>query len=121
MFGVFNDLPAIDLELRRGRLAQRDGDRGGLMVMRAALQTGYDGRSMSVGRFSFVRSAFLSGFDGLPLHRISAPRGPRNVLWVVVVITSAMPAGDGCSPATISRLYERCRNEPGSREVGYLA
>src|SRR5262249_15089632 len=31
-------------------------------------------------------------------HRIMPPRGPRSVLCVVVVTTSAMPTGDGCAP-----------------------
>src|SRR5207245_131950 len=30
------------------------------------------------------------------------PRGPRSVLWVVVVTKSAMPTGDGWSPAATS-------------------
>ena len=30
--------------------------------------------------------------------RIIAPRGPRSVLCVVVVITGAWPTGDGCAP-----------------------
>ena len=29
------------------------------------------------------------------LHRIRPPRGPRSVLWVVVVTTSACGTGDG--------------------------
>ena len=32
---------------------------------------------------------------------IIAPRGPRRVLCVVVVITSACPTGDGCAPPAI--------------------
>ena len=32
---------------------------------------------------------------------IMAPRGPRRVLCVVVVITSAWPTGDGCAPPAI--------------------
>ena len=32
--------------------------------------------------------------------RITAPRGPHSVLWVVKVITSAMPTGLGKAPAT---------------------
>ena len=35
------------------------------------------------------------------LHMIIAPRGPRSVLWVVVVTTSACPTGDGCAPPAI--------------------
>ena len=34
--------------------------------------------------------------------RIMAPRGPRNVLCVVVVITGACPTGDGCAPPATS-------------------
>ncbi len=33
--------------------------------------------------------------------RIIAPRGPRSVLCVVVVITGAWPTGDGCAPPAI--------------------
>ncbi len=36
------------------------------------------------------------------LHRIMPPRGPRSVLWVVVVTTSAWGTGLGCSPAATS-------------------
>ena len=44
------------------------------------------------------------------LHMIMPPRGPRNVLCVVVVTTSAMPTGEGCTPAD---------DEPGDvRDVG---
>ena len=32
---------------------------------------------------------------------IIAPRGPRSVLCVVVVMTSANPTGDGCAPPAI--------------------
>ena len=32
---------------------------------------------------------------------IIAPRGPRSVLCVVVVITGAKPTGDGCAPPAI--------------------
>ena len=52
-------------------------------------------RSTSVGIFSLLRSTALSGVEALPLQRIIAPRGPRKVLCVVVVMTSAIWAGDG--------------------------
>jgi hypothetical protein len=29
------------------------------------------------------------------------PRGPRSVLWVVLVMISALPTGDGCAPPAI--------------------
>lgn len=65
----------------------------------------YFGGHLSHGlgvNFSGVRSTAFKGLLGRPLHKIKAPRGPRNVLCVVVVMTSAIPAGDGCSPATTS-------------------
>ena len=31
-----------------------------------------------------------------------APRGPRSVLWVVVVMTAAYPTGEGCAPPATS-------------------
>ena len=48
---------------------------GGGVVVRAALQAGEDG---------LVDRRACSAVD-----MIMAPRGPRRVLWVVVVITSA--------------------------------
>ncbi|MNP84103.1 hypothetical protein D3C76_1832660 [compost metagenome] len=36
------------------------------------------------------------------LARIKPPRGPRKVLWVVEVMKSAMPTGDGYTPAAIN-------------------
>jgi len=36
------------------------------------------------------------------LHRIMPPRGPRRVLWVVVVTKSAYGTGLGCRPAAMS-------------------
>ena len=35
-------------------------------------------------------------------QRIMPPRGPRSVLWVVVVTMSACGTGLGCSPAATS-------------------
>ena len=35
-------------------------------------------------------------------QRIIPPRGPRRVLWVVVVTTSECGTGDGCTPAATS-------------------
>ena len=35
-------------------------------------------------------------------HRMAPPRGPRRVLWVVKVTTSATPTGDGWTPPAIS-------------------
>ena len=36
------------------------------------------------------------------LHRMSAPRGPRRLLWVVVVTTSAYGTGLGWTPPATS-------------------
>ena len=41
----------------------------------------------------------FSGFSNSALDRISPPRGPLSVLWVVLVTKWAMPTGFGYSPA----------------------
>ena len=38
-------------------------------------------------------------FAYFSLQRINPPRGPRRVLWVVVVTKSACATGLGCTPA----------------------
>jgi len=35
-------------------------------------------------------------------HTMAPPRGPRSVLWVVKVTTSATPTGEGCAPPAMS-------------------
>ena len=74
--GVLHDLAGILLELRLQRLAEADGLGGDDVLQRAALGAGEDG-----------------GIDPFGQHRvlvrIRPPRGPRRVLWVVVVTTSA--------------------------------
>ncbi len=57
------------------------------MLQRAALQPG-----------NTALSIFLASSSP---HRIAPPRGPRSVLCVVNVTTSATPTGLGCAPAAI--------------------
>ena len=45
---------------------------------------------------------FPNGFSKSFPIIITPPRGPRRVLCVVVVTTSAYPKGEGCSPAATS-------------------
>ena len=44
----------------------------------------------------------LSGFSYSAVARISPPRGPRRVLWVVLVMKWACLIGLGYSPAATS-------------------
>ena len=43
----------------------------------------------------------LSAAASAALHMIIPPRGPRSVLWVVVVTRSQYGTGEGCSPAAM--------------------
>ena len=45
------------------------------------------------------KSSLSSSFAHFSWQRIMPPRGPRSVLWVVVVTNSACGTGLGCSPA----------------------
>ena len=49
-------------------------------------------------------------------HRIAPPRGPRSVLWVVKVTTSATPTGLGCTPPAMRPAgVRRIEHERGHR------
>ena len=91
---------ADDPELReelRGLLAQDDrGTKGVLggpaMAMPAVVPLwGPPWRPGNTAR-SMALACFLS-------QRIMPPRGPRKVLWVVLVTTPAWPTGEGWTPA----------------------
>ena len=68
-----------------GRLSQGHRQRGRVVHVRAALQPREHGPVDRLGVFGPAR--------------IMPPRGPRSVLWVVVVTTSAWGTGDGAPPA----------------------
>lgn len=74
--------------LRGQRLLRSHRLAGDHVLQRAALHTGKNG---AVHLFRQLRP-----------QKISPPRGPRSVLCVVVVTTSASPKGLGCSPAATS-------------------
>ncbi len=76
-------------ELGLQRFFKRYGFGGDDVHQRTALQAWEDGR---VQCFSWVLSR----------HRITPPRGPRRVLWVVVVTKSQNGTGLGYSPPAIS-------------------
>ena len=109
--GVAHDRCRVVFERGRRRLLERDADRGGGVVMRPALQA----RERPPCRSRSACSA---------LHMIMAPRGPRSVLCVVVVTTSAYGSGLGCAPpttrpaicaisaSTARRLLSRSRRTP---------
>ena len=73
---VLNDFAGILLELRLQRLAKADGLRGDDVLQRAACVPGKMAELMRL----MIYSLFV---------KIRPPRGPRSVLWVVVVTTSA--------------------------------
>ena len=66
------------------------------------------------------KTALLMAFLCSSSHRIMPPRGPRRVLCVVLLITPALPTGEGCAPPAISP--EMCamsatRMAPTSRAI----
>ena len=86
--GVRDDLVGVRLELRLGRPpAARP---------RCRRWCGCAGRPAGRGR-----PPCRSRWRAPRCVMIIAPRGPRSVLCVVVVITSAWPTGDGCAPPAI--------------------
>src|SRR3989338_4129603 len=90
LFGVF-------FECRLRCFVKRNGDTGDRILMRAALQPGKTALSILLGRSRTPACAGRSFFT-----KIIAPRGPRNVLCVVVVTMSAYGNGDACAPPATS-------------------
>ena len=54
---------------------------------------------MSGPPWSPGKTALSIALAWISRERIIPPRGPRRVLWVVVVTTSEWGTGDGCTPA----------------------
>ena len=81
--GICQHLPLVGRELGLQRLEQRHRLRGDDMHERPALRAREDQRIELLAISSFSRA------------RIRPPRGPRSVLWVVVVTTSACGIGLG--------------------------
>ena len=79
-----DDLVAVGLELGLQRLAERHRLAGDHVHQRAALQAGED------GAVDLLRDVFV-------FIRMKPPRGPRSVLCVVEVTTSACGTGFGCT------------------------
>ena len=80
--GVLRDLLLVGLELGRERLLERDRLGGDHVHQRAALDAGED------------RAVDLLG-DASSFIRMMPPRGPRRLLCVVEVTTSACGTGFG--------------------------
>ena len=85
--GVGHDPGRVGAELGPGRLSERDRLGGDGVLEGPALQAREDGAVDLLGQLGRAH-------DG-------APAGPRSVLWVVKLTTSATPTGLGCTPPTM--------------------
>ena len=85
---VLSNFELILAERQRQGLTERDRLAGDLLHDRPALRAG--------------KTAELIFLVTSSLARIIPPRGPRSVLCVVIVTTSATPTGLGMTPAAIS-------------------
>ena len=119
-------MPSVGQRVRRGRRrwpppgprrSRNSGRAASAKATALAAMTCSSGPPCSPGKTA-LSTALASSAE----HTMAPPRGPRRVLWVVKVTTSATPTGEGCTPAgDEAGRVGGVEHEPGPHRVGDLA